>query len=184
MAKQKNLTGQKFGSLTVLSRRREKHPSGNYRYLATCKCDCGIIKDIDVSHLKTGRTKSCGCNKNYYENMLGEKSPCFKGYKEIRGKTWSLLKRRSGCRGHSFNLDIKDAWNLFEKQERKCALTGLPILFSKCNGETTASLDRIDNSKGYDIDNIQWVHKDVNIMRNVYSIEYFIKICKLVSAIH
>jgi len=48
----------------------------------------------------------------------------------------------------------------------------------------TASLDRIDCNKSYSIENIQWVHKDVNIMRNAYSIDRFVEICKLVSEKH
>ena len=44
-----------------------------------------------------------------------------------------------------------------------------------------ASLDRIDSSKGYVKDNIQWVHKDVQIMKNKFSEDYFKQICCLVS---
>ena len=47
--------------------------------------------------------------------------------------------------------------------------------------KTTASLDRIDSSKGYTTDNIQWVHKDINIMKNDYGNDYFIEICKKVA---
>ena len=39
----------------------------------------------------------------------------------------------------------------------------------------------IDNSKGYEIGNVQWVHKDINMMRNKYDITYFIKMCRLVA---
>lgn len=41
----------------------------------------------------------------------------------------------------------------------------------------TASLDRKDSLKGYTIDNIQWLHKDVNQMKRNYSEEYFINTC-------
>jgi hypothetical protein len=43
---------------------------------------------------------------------------------------------------------------------------------------TTASLDRIDSSKGYVIDNVQWLHRDINMMKQRFSQEYFINICK------
>jgi len=45
----------------------------------------------------------------------------------------------------------------------------------------TASLDRIDSTKNYTIDNIQWVHKDVNKMKMDFSQEYFIEMCRLVT---
>lgn len=45
----------------------------------------------------------------------------------------------------------------------------------------TASLDRIDSTKGYTLDNIQWVHKHINVMKMDLDQEYFIKLCKLVT---
>lgn len=44
--------------------------------------------------------------------------------------------------------------------------------------ETTASLDRIQNDKGYIEGNVQWVHKDINRMKNIFEQNYFIDICK------
>ena len=46
---------------------------------------------------------------------------------------------------------------------------------------TTASLDRIDSKKGYIKGNLQWVHKDLNIMKNSYPNQYFIEMCKKVA---
>ncbi len=48
-------------------------------------------------------------------------------------------------------------------------------------GERTASLDRIDSSKGYTKDNIQWVHKHVNLMKHKFDQKYFVDICKLIA---
>ena len=45
-----------------------------------------------------------------------------------------------------------------------------------------ASLDRIDNDGNYTIDNIQWVHKDVNFMKRTYNQEYFIDMCSKIAA--
>jgi hypothetical protein len=46
---------------------------------------------------------------------------------------------------------------------------------------TTASLDRIDSSKGYTIDNVQWVHKTVNLMKRELNQQDFIDICNKIS---
>lgn len=54
-------------------------------------------------------------------------------------------------------------------------------MFHHLGEYNTASLDRIDSSKPYIIDNIQWVHKDINFMKRTYSHDYFIKLCKLVA---
>ena len=52
-----DLTGRKFGRLTVLGRapNRSNHTAWN------CRCDCGNEKEIAGSSLKSGITVSCGC---------------------------------------------------------------------------------------------------------------------------
>lgn len=178
---EENLTNCRFGKLKVLSRNKYRASDGRFRYQARCQCDCGTIKNISVGALKAGRTKSCGCDKSRYSKIRGENNVQWTGHGKISGHVWSTFKRRSNKREHKFNLQIEDAWDLYLKQNGLCALTKLPIGFGKWNERPTASLDRIDNSKGYELGNVQWVHKDVNIMRNVYSVDYFIKICELVA---
>ena len=58
----------------------------------------------------------------------------------------------------------------------------MPIVFANSieehkNGYTTASLDRIDSSKGYTKSNIQWVHKDINKMKSDFSMLRFLELC-------
>jgi len=43
------------------------------------------------------------------------------------------------------------------------------------------SLDRIDSGLGYDLGNIQWVHKNVNQMKWTLSQAAFIEICLAVA---
>jgi hypothetical protein len=44
-------------------------------------------------------------------------------------------------------------------------------------GIDNASLDRIDSSKGYAKDNIQWVHTMVNMSKNRYNQQKFVEMC-------
>lgn len=177
----KDITGERFGRLVAIKRidgyytktnkRKEK-----YRSAWLCKCDCGNEKIVALSSLTCGNTKSCGC-------LFKEK--VYKGYKDLGGQQWSRIKHQAKMRNLNVDITIKDAWELFEKQDRKCALSGLPIeLKSNYKGvesNNTASLDRIDNSNGYTIDNVQWVHKIINIMRNRLSVDEFIMYCRKVS---
>lgn len=66
-------------------------------------------------------------------------------------------------------------WNLFLKQDRKCALSGEPIQFSSKvhKFDRTDSMDRIDSSKGYTRENVQWLHKHVNLMKWDFTVERF-----------
>ena len=80
-------------------------------------------------------------------------------------------------------MRIEDAWDIFQGQGGRCALTGLKIEFGRAEhrDETTASLDRIDSGCGYEIGNVQWVHKYVNLMKGTLSVEEFIRFCRLVT---
>jgi hypothetical protein len=74
---------------------------------------------------------------------------------------------------------------LYQKQDCRCALSGLPIAIANTSygnkhGETTASLDRIDSRKGYVKDNVQWVHKWVNKMKWDLDQEMFLTLCESV----
>ena len=63
----KNLTGQKFGYLTVLecTERRAVRPCGKVAgYIWKCQCDCGKIIEVEGSRLTSGSKQSCGC-KHY-----------------------------------------------------------------------------------------------------------------------
>lgn len=56
-----NLTGQKFGHLTVIkdSGKRYKTYSGT-RVVWLCLCDCGKYTEVNADNLKSGNTQSCG----------------------------------------------------------------------------------------------------------------------------
>lgn len=63
-----DLTGQKFGRLTVIKR------VGNTKWgtaLWLCQCECGNENVVKTSDLKSGHTKSCGCSRK--ETRKGRK---------------------------------------------------------------------------------------------------------------
>ena len=62
----KDLTGQKFGKLTVLYRTNRK----NRTYFWKCKCDCGAICEKEAQYLLNGDIKSCGCLRSEGENQI------------------------------------------------------------------------------------------------------------------
>lgn len=65
----KDLTGLKFGKLTVIC--RGEHKQGRATW--TCQCECGNTKDVITDKLNSGREKSCGCsNYKTYLKVDGE----------------------------------------------------------------------------------------------------------------
>lgn len=112
------------------------------------------------------------------------KHPYWKGCGNISAKYWGSIKRasKSKKRGREifFDVDINYAWDLFVKQEGKCAISGVPLFFGKSYKESssrTASLDRIDSSLDYTKDNIWWVHKNINKMKWTFSKDYLFLLC-------
>lgn len=145
-----------------------------------CECKCGKRKRILSNSLITGNTTSCGC----VSRKRGKFHPLYCGYEELHGRIWHSLQRGARERGILFALSIEDAWDLYIKQRRQCALTALSIGFAKLTNrqtETTASLDRIESSAGYTLENVQWVHKMVNRLKRNLPNEEFIKWCNLVA---
>lgn len=72
MGNYEDLTGQRFGKLTVLYRAKEDHikPSGEHRIKWHCKCDCGNECDVRAEFLKNRHTRSCGCQHGKGQKRL------------------------------------------------------------------------------------------------------------------
>lgn len=180
----KTFIGQKFGKLTVLEKVPTKFKTHKTTYWL-CLCECGAKTEVARSNLKTtgkGGVKSCGCL--IYRRR--ENSPFWTGTGEISNTLISKIKHNAKRRKVQFSVDTQYLWDLFIKQNRKCALSGLPIAFSQCHNDLhtskfTASLDRIDSRDGYVVGNVQWVHKDINMMKQRYSVDYFIEMCQHVT---
>lgn len=134
------------------------------------KYDSNIIEatTLEISVPKEGKTN----------NVL------WSGYGCIGKSTLTLVEVSAKKKGINCNLNVKEIWDLYIKQNGRCAFSGIPIYFRRINTnrqKRTASLDRVDSDKDYTIDNVVWVHKDINFMKNKFNIDSFKRICKLVA---
>jgi len=130
--------------------------------------------------------RSCTClirNKSGELDTSKSKNGQWKGYNEIPYGWFSKYFERSrgDRKQHSGNITIEDVYNLWIKQDKKCKLSGVNIGFYDDGKTHTCSIDRINSSKEYELDNIQLVHKHINLMKNHFNNEYFINICKLIT---
>lgn len=158
-----DLIGKRFGKLVVLN---YSHSDKNRCALYNCKCDCGNTRPVRARSLRIGMAVTCGCKKSYKE-ITGT----------IFGRMISNCKRRT--RTLSCSITIIDLYDLWIKQDRKCAISGLPLEIAK---NSTASIDRIDPSKGYIEGNVQWVHRTINRMKWDMNQQDFVKWCKMVAS--
>lgn len=96
---------------------------------------------------------------------------------------------RAGARSREIFVGIEkdDVLGLFLKQEGKCALSGVPLDYRSRGGGPlrkraiyAPSVDRIDSSGNYVLNNIQIVAEIVNIMKSTLSSSEFLKWCSLI----
>jgi len=166
--------GTVFGEWTVLEQFTSKDSKERHISMLKVKCSCGTEKVIRKSGVVEGRSKACKpCS-----SRIKAINP---GYRELGGGQVWFIKHGAEKRNLDYSITGEYMWNLLEAQEFKCALTGIPLVIEKVRTpKITASLDRIDSTRGYIEGNVRWVHKRVNIMRMNMSDEELIEWCKLI----
>src|SRR5581483_11893458 len=166
-----NLVSKKFGRLEVLS---FSHSKENHSFW-NCQCDCGNTTIASTNSLHKGKTKSCGC----ICKEIGNKHFSWKGHGEISKVFFNNIKKHAREKGREFNISIEYIWDLFLKQNKKCAYSGRELNFPCRRGDIkgTASLDRIDSREGYIQNNVQWIHKTINTMKSDISEPEFLGFC-------
>lgn len=177
MGSKYHLVNKIFGNLKVISGPNRKDYKNLY-YTWNCQCKCGNTLKVLTRELINGNRIDCG--KCKYSKVFQGKLGC---YEELRSKYLQRIISGAKARNLKFNLNKKYLWNLYIKQNKKCALSGISINFENyaTKEKATASLDRIDSSKGYVKGNVQWVHKHVNKMKQDFSDAYFIQMCKKIA---
>ena len=139
-------------------------PDGVYkqdgRWIRECP-SCGI----SVSHarrnycvhssLQQQPCKKCSNVDNNPAGMIGA----------VRVSWFNSFHKSAVTRGYCWDITPEFVDSMYNEQDGQCVYSGLPIGWSSVGWDHTASIDRIDNDKGYTEDNVQLVHKDVNMMR-------------------
>lgn len=132
-------------------------------------CSATIIRSSLIANNVVRDKQISGKRKN---------SKIWSGHGEISGSFFGNIRRRANKNNIFFDITIEYAWGLYLEQNRKCKISGVDIEF--LNQDTRASLDRIDSSIGYVEGNVQWVHKQVNFMKQTMSDQELINWCKLI----
>ena len=156
---------------------------------------CGANKPIKFSYSNTKKNKTCSktckyifqtTDPNNYKKVLYKFND--KNYQElhryVHNKISSLKKR---AKDKKLKFDIDTPWLLYIiPPNRMCPVLNIPMIFKKQNiKDIAASIDRIDNSKGYTKDNVCWMSYKANRLKNEMKIDEvkkileFLKFCEI-----
>lgn len=164
-----DLSGQKFGRLTVIKFDKKIETSNNRKYYWLCKCEYGNIVSINSANLKNGHTLSCGCLR--LENCINATKKHLQTGSDLY-YVWSQIKQRCnnpnnkryknyGARCIKFCNEWEDFTNFYNWAKENGYKKGLTI-------------DRIDNNGNYEPLNCRWItnKEQQNNKRNNHLITY------------
>lgn len=172
MGKFVDLTGFRYGRLTVVSRGKTVKRPGNRGTLTywICKCECGNTKEVLNSDLKKGVTTSCGC----YQRQRAKEANMTHGFSDTRlYSIWSHIKER--CTNHNANdfnryggvgVSVCEEWLASFESFRDWSL--------KNGYKDDLTIDRIDGTRGYEPSNCRWAttEQQNNNRKNNIIVEY------------
>lgn len=166
--------------------RKIKYDRENKRGVRVCNI-CGKEKPLtDFYH---GSKRCRPCLRELSQTPEGKEKQRLSSAKASSFRTaFQGIKERGNWRRKPVdpNLSWEDVKTIIEKQDYKCALIGLPLnrIKSRAWDPLTPSLDRIDNSKGYELGNIRWVCLWANIARHNWTDQEFYELCKKTTEYH
>lgn len=171
--------GDQFGKYTVIDNNMYRTEKDNHNWVKV-QCECGSIGFQTLYHLNHDIRK--GCHECYY--VFGARN--YKNVGRISSTYFANLKRTAKTRNLDFNLTMTYMNDLFDEQNEQCALSGIKLILFPYKHTTnrnniTASLDRIDPMQGYIIGNVQYVHKEINLMKGCLDNSEFINLCKYIA---
>ena len=147
--------GAIFNSLTIIEELEKKiNPSGQKSRMFLCKCKCGNDTSVRLSHLVSGKIKTCGCshgefhkksNTKLYHVWSGIQERCHKNY------TTEKNKKNYQEKGVIVCAEWRNSFTAFYE-------------WSIANGyKEGLQLDRRDNNGNYEPSNCRYVTQTVNI---------------------
>jgi hypothetical protein len=180
----KDITGARFGRLTVIGEYKSGTSSLKTYPSVLCRCDCGTERRFDVGNLRAGATTSCGCFRLENSSKMGQTFGRVGGLKQreyppVESSARDLYQKY--MKRHAGNLTFEEFWILTQQSCYYCNTEPQQVYLNKNATDNESGrfiyngLDRLDISKGYDSDNVKPCCGTCNFMRHKLSVEGFYK---------
>lgn len=148
MAERIDLSGHRYGRWTVIV------PAISGPRSWVCRCDCGFYRFVSACHLRTGKSRSCGCLKDELARNRLKHGGAKGGRRSPECSIWRGMVRRchdpkekSYARYGALGITVCERW----RSDFAAFLSDMGPRPSPAH-----SIDRKNGAKGYSPDNCRW----------------------------